>query len=84
LISSAIRAEIIVALQHNTTPQKNRITRACADDAENSNAETDMNVVMNDQSGFIEVQGATEGQACNRGELDAMLDLAHQDIQQIC
>jgi ribonuclease PH len=54
------------------------------DYAEDSNAETDMNVVMNDQSGFIEVQGTAEGQAYSRGELDAMLDLAHQGIQQIC
>jgi ribonuclease PH len=50
------------------------------DYAEDSNAETDMNVVMNDQSGFIEVQGTAEGQAYSRGELDAMLDLAHQGI----
>ncbi len=54
------------------------------DYAEDSNAETDMNVVMNDQSGFIEVQGTAEGQAYSRAELDAMLDLAHQGIQQLC
>ncbi|MET0066618.1 MAG: ribonuclease PH [Candidatus Thiodiazotropha sp.] len=54
------------------------------DYAEDSNAETDMNVVMNDQSGFIEVQGTAEGQAYSRAELDAMLDLAHQGIQRIC
>jgi ribonuclease PH len=54
------------------------------DYAEDSNAETDMNVVMNEQSGFIEVQGTAKGQVYSRGELDAMLDLAHQGIQQIC
>ncbi|MET0088779.1 MAG: ribonuclease PH [Candidatus Thiodiazotropha sp.] len=54
------------------------------DYAEDSNAETDMNVVMNDQSGFIEVQGTAEGQAYSRTELDAMLNLAHQGIEQIC
>ncbi|MET0052851.1 MAG: ribonuclease PH, partial [Candidatus Thiodiazotropha sp.] len=54
------------------------------DYAEDPNAETDMNVVMNDQSGFIEVQGTAEGQAYSRAELDAMLDLAHQGIEQIC
>ncbi|MEJ2610309.1 MAG: ribonuclease PH [Candidatus Thiodiazotropha sp.] len=53
------------------------------DYAEDSNAETDMNVVMNDQQGFIEVQGTAEGQAYNRDELNAMLDLALQGIAQI-
>jgi ribonuclease PH len=53
------------------------------DYAEDSNAETDMNVVMNQQGGFIEVQGTAEGAAYTRGELNAMLDLAHQGIEQI-
>ena len=50
------------------------------DYAEDSEAETDMNVVMNDAGGFIEVQGTAEGHAFNRAELDAMLDLARAGI----
>ncbi len=46
------------------------------DYAEDSTAETDMNVVMNEQGAFIEVQGTAEGHAFRRDELDAMLDLA--------
>ncbi|PVV27892.1 MAG: ribonuclease PH, partial [gamma proteobacterium symbiont of Ctena orbiculata] len=53
------------------------------DYAEDSNAETDMNVVMSDSGGFIEVQGTAEGAAYSRDELDAMLDLAQQGIAQI-
>ncbi|MCU7930335.1 MAG: ribonuclease PH [Candidatus Thiodiazotropha sp. (ex Codakia rugifera)] len=53
------------------------------DYAEDSNAETDMNVVMNGEGGFIEVQGTAEGAAYNRNELNAMLDLAHQGIAEI-
>jgi ribonuclease PH len=53
------------------------------DYAEDSNAQTDMNVVMNEQGGFIEVQGTAEGTAYSRNELDAMLDLAHRGIEQI-
>ena len=46
------------------------------DYAEDSEAETDLNVVMNEAGGFIEVQGTAEGHAFRRDELDAMLDLA--------
>ncbi|MES9992057.1 MAG: ribonuclease PH [Candidatus Thiodiazotropha sp.] len=53
------------------------------DYAEDSNAETDMNVVMNENGGFIEVQGTAEGAAYSRGELNAMLDLAQQGITNI-
>ncbi|MEJ2453111.1 MAG: ribonuclease PH [Candidatus Thiodiazotropha sp.] len=53
------------------------------DYAEDSNAETDMNVVMNEQGGFIEVQGTAEAAAYTRDELNAMLDLAHRGIGQI-
>lgn len=48
---------------------------------EDCDAETDMNVVMNDAGAFIEVQGTAEGHAFRRAELDAMLDLAGQGIQ---
>ena len=50
------------------------------DYAEDSEAETDMNVVMNDADGFIEIQGTAEGHAFRRAELDAMLDLARGGI----
>lgn len=46
------------------------------DYAEDSCAETDMNVVMNNGGAFIEVQGTAEGHAFRRHELDALLDLA--------
>jgi ribonuclease PH len=46
------------------------------DYAEDSDAETDMNVVMNNGGGFIEVQGTAEGHAFRRHELDRLLDLA--------
>lgn len=51
------------------------------DYAEDSSAETDMNVVMNDGGAFIEVQGTAEGHAFSRDELNAMLDLARQGIE---
>lgn len=53
------------------------------DYAEDSNAETDMNVVMNDANAFIEVQGTAEGHAFRREELDAMLELAQKGIREL-
>jgi len=50
---------------------------------EDSNAETDMNVVMNSAGHFIEVQGTAEGHAFRRDEMNAMLDLAELGIQQL-
>lgn len=50
---------------------------------EDSNAETDMNVVMNDVGAFIEVQGTAEGHAFRKDELDAMLTLAGLGIKQL-
>ena len=50
------------------------------DYAEDSGAETDMNVVMNNGGGFIEVQGTAEGHAFRRHELDALLNLAASGI----
>jgi ribonuclease PH len=50
---------------------------------EDSTAETDMNVVMNDGGAFIELQGTAEGHAFRRGELDRMLDLADSGIRQL-
>ncbi len=50
---------------------------------EDSNAETDMNVVMNEAGQFIELQGTAEGHAFRRDELDALLRLAEKGIQEI-
>ena len=50
------------------------------DYAEDSNAETDMNVVMNESGHFVEVQGTAEGHAFRREEMDAMIDLASDGI----
>jgi ribonuclease PH len=50
------------------------------DYAEDAEAETDMNVVMNETGRLIEVQGTAEGHAFSRGELAAMLDLAHAGV----
>ncbi|HMH67647.1 MAG TPA: ribonuclease PH [Pinirhizobacter sp.] len=53
------------------------------DYAEDSACDTDMNVVMNDGGGFIEVQGTAEGHAFRRDELDALLDLAGKGIAEL-
>jgi ribonuclease PH len=50
------------------------------DYAEDSEAETDMNVVMNNGGGFIEVQGTAEGHAFRRHELDELLNLAANGV----
>jgi ribonuclease PH len=50
------------------------------DYAEDSQAETDMNVVMNNGGAFVELQGTAEGHAFRRHELDAMLNLAASGI----
>ncbi|MGB1141539.1 MAG: ribonuclease PH [Halioglobus sp.] len=50
---------------------------------EDSAADTDMNVVMGEDGGFIEVQGTAEGAPFARPELDAMLDLASQGIGEL-
>ncbi len=53
------------------------------DYAEDSNAETDMNIVMNNAGHFIEVQGTAEGHAFSREEMNKMLDLAEKGISEI-
>lgn len=50
---------------------------------EDCDAETDMNVVMNDAGAYIEVQGTAEGHAYRRDELDAMLNLAGKGIAEL-
>ena len=53
------------------------------DYAEDSDCDTDMNVVMNDGGGFIELQGTAEGHAFRRDELDALLALAEKGIKDL-
>ena len=53
------------------------------DYAEDSNAETDMNVVMNEAGGYIEIQGTAEGHAFREQELQSMLSLARKGIGEI-
>ncbi|HET8711905.1 MAG TPA: ribonuclease PH [Spongiibacteraceae bacterium] len=53
------------------------------DYAEDSQAETDMNVVMTSSGGFVEVQGTAEGETFSGGDLQAMLDLARAGIDEL-
>ena len=53
------------------------------DYAEDCQAETDMNVVMNDAGHFIEVQGTAEGHPFSQDELNAMLALAKKGIAEL-
>jgi ribonuclease PH len=62
---------------HNGTPVLD------LDYAEDCNAETDMNVIMNEAGAFVEVQGTAEGHAFRRDELDAMLALADKGIREL-
>lgn len=50
---------------------------------EDSTAETDMNVVMGEDGGFIEVQGTAEGQPFSQDQFDAMLALARKGIAEL-
>ncbi len=50
---------------------------------EDSDCDTDMNVVMNDGGGFIELQGTAEGHAFRRDELDALLALAEKGVGEL-
>ena len=53
------------------------------DYAEDSDCDTDMNVVMTEGGGIIEVQGTAEGAPFSRTEMQAMLDLAQNGITQL-
>lgn len=53
------------------------------DYAEDSAAETDMNVIMTESGGFIEVQGTAEGSPYSQEELNRMLELADKGIREI-
>lgn len=50
------------------------------DYTEDADAETDMNVVMNNGGAFVEIQGTAEGHAFRRHELDELLNLAANGI----
>jgi ribonuclease PH len=91
-------ADAIAALQKRGTLKKNPLHGQVAavsvgicgatpvldlEYAEDVQAGTDMNVVMNEGGGFVEVQGTAEGNAFRREELDAMLDLATRGIRQL-
>ncbi|HNR91293.1 MAG TPA: ribonuclease PH [Dokdonella sp.] len=54
------------------------------DYAEDSSCDTDMNVVMNDGGGFIELQGTAEGHAMRREEIDVLLALASKGTAELC
>ena len=51
--------------------------------AEDSQAEADLNVVMNQAGEFIEIQGTAEGSTFSREVLDTMLEYAESGIQQL-
>ncbi len=53
------------------------------DYAEDSSAETDMNVIMNEKGEFIEVQGTAEGHPFSQQELQTMLDYARKGISEL-
>ena len=50
---------------------------------EDSSAETDMNVIMTQHGGLVEVQGTAEGEPFKRAEMDAMMDLAEKGISEL-
>ena len=53
------------------------------DYAEDSDCDTDMNVVMTEAGGIIEVQGTAEGAPFSRAEMQSMLDLAQHGITRL-
>jgi ribonuclease PH len=53
------------------------------DYVEDSSASTDMNFVMNEQGGFIEIQGTAEGQTFSLDEMLAMTELARAGIREL-
>lgn len=48
---------------------------------EDSDCDTDMNIVMTEDGGFVEIQGTAEGEPFDRAAMNAMLDLASSGIQ---
>ncbi|HQQ73745.1 MAG TPA: ribonuclease PH [Pseudomonadales bacterium] len=91
-------ADAINVMQQKKMIQENPIIRMIAsvsvgiyeghavldlDYPEDSSAETDMNVVMGEDGGFIEVQGTAEGQPFSAEQFDAMLLLAKKGIAEL-
>ena len=50
---------------------------------EDSQCDTDMNIVMTGLGEFVEVQGTAEGQTFNRQALNSLLDLAQKGIAEL-
>ena len=50
---------------------------------EDSNAQTDMNIILNDNLDVIEIQGTAEQKPFNRTQLNTLLDLAEKGIEQL-
>lgn len=50
---------------------------------EDSNCETDLNVVMTGAGGFVEIQGTAEGESFSRAQLDHLVDLAANGIERL-
>ncbi|MES3039672.1 MAG: ribonuclease PH [Pseudomonadota bacterium] len=50
---------------------------------EDSTCDTDMNVVINQLGGIIEIQGTAEGAAFSRKEVDALMDLAEKGVKEL-
>lgn len=50
---------------------------------EDSDCDTDMNIVMTGNGGFVEIQGTAEGEAFSRDTMNAMTDLAEHGIKQL-
>lgn len=53
------------------------------DYAEDANCDSDMNIVMNEQGQFIEIQGTAEGATFDRNTVNTLLDLAAQGTQKL-
>lgn len=53
------------------------------DYAEDSNADTDMNIIMTDNNAFVEIQGTAEGDTFGESELQSLLSLAKAGIKEI-
>jgi ribonuclease PH len=50
---------------------------------EDSDCDTDMNIVMTSSGGFVEIQGTAEGEPFSRDTMNAMTDLADHGIKQL-
>ena len=50
---------------------------------EDSNCDTDMNIVMTGKGKFVEIQGTAEGEAFSREEMNKIFDLAEHGIKEL-